>query len=322
MFQIFKKRKDLLVIILTSSDTERARRTYDSIINSKKNISIDIEIIVNSLNKEYIKKVKNEFKKEKLIITETESNGGCGKGKNSALNHFRNHKKNYDYLMQIDGDDFLYPTAFENFEKMLSKSPDIIGLQASDTLIKNTDKRATVFFENSEKKENRFLHSINDSYYLHSWNELELNLNKKFPKNVFENVSEQQPPDRNIFLSSNIIKNEKNLMLPEDIQKFTDYVFSTRLYEKALNKGYSYAHFSNSQCYIYDRTNENAVSSTYEKFNQSRTFFDEKFPQLIEDSVRRCGYKIDFKIIPHFQIGFLDTMKTNDKIDFIKKNII
>ena len=322
MFQLFKKRKDALIVLLTSSDCKRTRRAYESIKNSKKTINVDIEIIVNSLNKNHFHNIKNEFKNEKINIIETESNGGCGKGKNSVLEHFKNHKTNYDYLMQFDADDFLYPSAFEQYEKMLSKGPDILGLQASDTLIQESDERATKFFQESKENGNEFLHYITDNYFLHSWNEKEFNINKLFPKNVFKNVSEQYPPDRTIFLSEKILKTEKDLWVPEDIQKYTDYIFSVRLFERALNNNYSYAHFSTSYCYVYDRTNENAVSSTYEEFNQTRDFFNKKFPELIKDSVDKCNYKIDFGIVPHFEIGKPHNFSHQDKIEFIKNNLI
>ncbi len=167
-------------------------------------MTIDIEIIVNSLNKNHINNITNEFKKDKVRIIETESNGGCGKGKNSVLEHFRNHQNNYDYLMQFDADDFLYPSAFEQYEKMLSKGPDILGLQASDTLIQESDERARDFFDDSYKHGNEFLHYIVDNYFLHSWNEKELNLNKLFPKNVFENVSDQYPAIKNLLKSTQV----------------------------------------------------------------------------------------------------------------------
>ena len=322
MLNILKIKKNVLIVLLASSDVNRVRRSYDSIINSKKTISFDIEIIVNSLNKNFFLEIKDEFKKEKIKIIETESDGGCGKGKNSVLEHFREHKKKYDYLMQIDADDFFYPTAFYHFEKMLSKSPDIIGLQAADILIKSDDKRAVDFFERSKDKKNNFLHPINDNFNLHSWNENEFNLNMKFPKNVFKKVSQQFPPDRILFLSESIIKNELDLFLPENIRKYTDYIFSIRLYEKAINNNYSYCHFSNSSCYIYDRTNENAVSSTYSEFNQTRDFFDEKFPEIIKETVEKCDYRVDFSIIPYFETGSENTLSTSEKIDFLKKNII
>lgn len=322
MFQLFRKRKDALILILTSSDIKRTRRAYNSIKNSKKSMTIDIEIIVNSLDKNYINEVIREFKKDKLIITETPSDGGCGKGKNSVLEHFRHHKNNYDYLMQFDADDFLYPTAFLQFEKMLAKGPDILGLQASDILIHQKDERAENFFEQSQQKGNEFLHPITKDYFLHSWNNKELNLNQVFPKNVFEKISEQYPPDRILFLSANILKNERDLMVTEKIRKFTDYAFSVHLYEKAINKNYSYAHFSNSYCYVYDRANKKAVSSTYESFNQSREFFNQKFPEIIKDAVEKCDHRIDFSIIPHFKLGEPENFTLNDKIEFLKKNIV
>lgn len=322
MFNFFKKRKNVLAVILTSSDVKRARRAYETVKNNSKTLSMDIEIIVNSLNKDYLKEVQQEFKKDKIIITETKSNGRCGKGKNTVLDHFRNHNKNYDYLMPVDGDDFFYPTAFAQFEKLLSKGPDILGLQASDMLISENDSRAKEFFENSKQKGNEFLHHVSNNHFLHSWNEMELNLSKQFPKDVFQKVTDQFPPDRTLFLSEKILKEEKDLYFPEEISVYDDYVFCVRLFEKALNNDYSYAQFSNSFCYIYDRINENSVTVTYQNFSQSREFFNQEFPRLIKDSVEKCDNNIDFSIIPHFQLGVPKGFATEDKLLFIRKNII
>ena len=79
MLGLFKKRKDVLVVILTSSDVKRARRAYESVKNSPKHVSMDIEIIVNSLNKNYRAEVEKEFANDKVKITETESNKGLYK---------------------------------------------------------------------------------------------------------------------------------------------------------------------------------------------------------------------------------------------------
>lgn len=322
MLGLFKKRKDILAVVLTSSDVKRARRAYESIKNSPKSVSMDIEIIVNSLNKHYRAEVEKEFAKDKVKITETQSNGRCGKGKNTVIDHFRNHKNSYDYLMPVDGDDFFYPSAFEQFEKMLSKGPDILGLQASDMLISENDHRTKEFIDKSQETQNEFIHHIQNELFLHSWNDLEINLCKEFPKDVHKKVSEQYPPDRTLFMSANLLKNEKDLCFPEEISVYDDYVFCVRLYEKAINNGYSYAHFSNSYCYLYDRINEGSVTVTYKEFNQSREHFNQEFPKLIKDALVKCDNEIDFTIIPHFKLGLPRSFTHENKIDFIKKQII
>jgi hypothetical protein len=199
MFTIFKKRKNILAVILTSSDVKKTRRAYESLRKSPKSITMDIDIVVNTLNKTYINEIRKEFEKDKVLIVETESNGLCGKGKNSVLDHFRSHKNHYDYLMPIDGDDFFYPSAFKQFEKVLSVGHDILGLQIADELISV-----------SPVIENPYVHKVIDNIALHSWNDEEWNLSKKFPKDVSKPVLNQTTPDRTMFLSEKLLKEEKN----------------------------------------------------------------------------------------------------------------
>ena len=52
------------------------------------------------------------------------------------MNVFKNHKQ-YDYLIPIDGDDFLYPYALHQLEKSLKYKPDILVLQGNDVLCWN-----------------------------------------------------------------------------------------------------------------------------------------------------------------------------------------
>ncbi len=308
MFTIFKKRKNILAVILTSSDVKKARRVYESLKNSSKSVTMDIDIIVNTLNKKYINEVRREFKKDKLLIVETESNGLCGKGKNSVLDHFRNHKNNYDYLLPIDGDDFFYPSAFEQFEKALSVGPDILGLQISDELISV-----------SPVIENPYVHKVIDNVALHSWNDEEWNLSKKFPKDVSKPVLNQTTPDRTMLLSEKLLKEEKKLCFPENLVFYDDYSFNVRLFEAALNRNYSYAQFTSSYCYIYDKTNEASVSKEKIK-DPEKVNMD--FYNSIKDYLEKCDGKIDFGLIHHLKIGVPKKFDHEEKLDFIKKNIM
>lgn len=311
MLNFLKKKKDILAVILTSSDVLKARRAYETLKNNPKTVSMDIEIIVNSLNKNYLKEVQQEFKKEKLKITETQSNGLCGKGKNSVLDHFRNHKNKYHYLMPIDGDDFFYPTAFEQFEKLLAKRPDIVGLQISDELVVREDK--------DKIEESEFFHNINNEIYMNSWNEQELNLWKVFPKDVSKGIYNQTTPDRILFLSERILKKETDLYFPENLALYDDYVFDVRLYERALHRNYSYLHFSNSFCYIYDKTNDFSVSKDYRSNKVDVNMINKEIYQEMAEVISKCNNKVDFTIIPHFKLGNPKNFTTEDKLLFIRK---
>ena len=84
--------------------------------NSSKN---HLFIIVNTLDSTYYEKVVtlceslnlNKFIKK---IIQTKSNGKPGMGHNSVIKSFC--KNDYNYLLMIDGDDFLYPYALFNLQ--------------------------------------------------------------------------------------------------------------------------------------------------------------------------------------------------------------
>jgi len=64
-------------------------------------------VIINTLDKDYESLVQDWCFREKINCVATESNGKPGKGKNAVLDHFLD--SDYDYMVQIDGDDFLQP---------------------------------------------------------------------------------------------------------------------------------------------------------------------------------------------------------------------
>ena len=124
-----------LITLLTSSNSKLLKLSYNTIKKQiNHNFNYTVVIVVNTLNTEYFEEVLNEFKDIEVEIIETESNGKPGKGHNSLFEIFKK-KKQYDYLIPIDGDDFLYPYAFHQLSKIIdSKNPDILVLQGNDIL--------------------------------------------------------------------------------------------------------------------------------------------------------------------------------------------
>ena len=61
-------------------------------------------VIINTLDKDYESLVQDWCFREKINCVATESTGKPGKGKNAVLDHFLD--SDYDYMVQIDGDDF------------------------------------------------------------------------------------------------------------------------------------------------------------------------------------------------------------------------
>ena len=138
-----------LVGILCSSNIRLLRETVNSVINQIKFDDYHIFIVVNTLDEVFYQDVIREFgynnhKKLKNIIR-TESNGSPGKGHNSVLEIFYNNH-NYENLIKVDGDDFLFPYAIERINNIQTEeNSDVI------TLVGNCSVNNTVFKYNKQR---------------------------------------------------------------------------------------------------------------------------------------------------------------------------
>ena len=111
--------KKFLITLLTSSNEKILKLSYDSVVNQKNhNIDYSIIIVVNSLDGDYYQNVCDEFKTidVEIIQTQTQSNGKPGMGHNSLFKVFY-EKTDFDYMISLDGDDFLYPYALYQLSK-------------------------------------------------------------------------------------------------------------------------------------------------------------------------------------------------------------
>jgi hypothetical protein len=99
----------LLTAVLSSEDLEKTKRCLTT-------VGDDVVLIVNTLNKDYIKEVLDA----KLNVSQfaiTLSNGTPGLGKQSVLDYFL--KTNYTHLTFIDSDDYYMPGGIERIKKHL-----------------------------------------------------------------------------------------------------------------------------------------------------------------------------------------------------------
>lgn len=118
--------------ILTSSNLESLKRHNDKKFSGiyKK----DTVIVINSLNKEYVKEAKEYCESNNLEYYITESNGTPSKGKNSVFDIFL--ASDNDYCVLIDGDDFLtaHGVWFYKHLETLKEPPDAVCLMNQTSL--------------------------------------------------------------------------------------------------------------------------------------------------------------------------------------------
>ena len=171
--------------ILSSSNEKLLKVTYNTVLNQKKhNIDYTIIIVINSLNESYYNDVLQEFKHINVEIIKTESNGKPGKGHNSLLNIF-NNRPIYDYMLMIDGDDFLYPYALSQLEKCFNQHNklDMLVLKSTDKL-KNSSNENTDLF-NIYLNNNFYIESkIYIDYKLYPWNHEHMNLSNMYKNSL------------------------------------------------------------------------------------------------------------------------------------------
>ena len=91
----------------------------------------DCMVVCNSTNSQFQIDAEKLCAKFPVKFVNTESNGKLGKGKNAVLEQF--NKTDYDYLFQVDGDDFVYPGAIKKVNDIINKHDfDVLALTESE----------------------------------------------------------------------------------------------------------------------------------------------------------------------------------------------
>ena len=101
--------------VLTSRKFECLKRHFRSLPKDQ------TTVVINSTDDLYIAKAYEWCREEGIDVTITESNGRPGKGKNSVLQHFL--ASECEYMVQIDGDDFLQPHGVNVYNWVSENNP-------------------------------------------------------------------------------------------------------------------------------------------------------------------------------------------------------
>lgn len=265
-----------LITLLTSSNAKLLKLVYNSIINQKNHyINYSIVIVVNTNNISYYDIVCEEFKSIDVEIIETKSNGKPGMGHNSLFHIFKN-KSQYDYLIPIDGDDFLYPYALHQLSKTITKhNPDILVLQGNDLLS---------FYNDSECSTDIYL---NNCFYLIKQDEYPDNKWKYNNKNLNINPFEEDffiTPVRLILCSRNIFKLNIEKYYCEQSNVIDDYLFYLHFINIYINKLLNVYIINSNHIYLY---NDLSITSVHNTLDLSKDYehirnYKEYFSNVID----------------------------------------
>lgn len=126
----------ILVAVLTSGKPEKLDRCLRSV---KSNSSPHERIVViNTTNPDYTSLATEIALKHGFPVTVTESNGTPGRGKNSVLKHFL--MTDADWLMQIDGDDYISPNCISKLHDEINNNNFDIGCLVNGSAIRPSGK--------------------------------------------------------------------------------------------------------------------------------------------------------------------------------------
>lgn len=245
-----------LVGILCSSDIQLLRESFKSVIHQQNFDDYHIFIIINTLDEIFYQDVVREFgnnKHDRLKkIIRTDSNGFPGKGHNSVLEIFYKNYK-YDYLIKLDGDDFLFPCALERINNVqISQNSDIITLIGNCSITKS----------GLSHTKNREINPHTNTYFLKYNVALEFNIQEvsnitKIDEEL--NALNAGTPLRLLCLNRKILEKYKKLY-NEDMYKCVDIEYCVIFCKELHNPDYKITHLSDAYIYLYNGINDNSVT--------------------------------------------------------------
>tara|TARA_B100000035_G_scaffold128233_1_gene109000 strand:+ start:6947 stop:9130 length:2184 start_codon:yes stop_codon:yes gene_type:complete len=298
-----------LITILCSNKLEYLKLCYNSASNQSLFTNYDIYIIINTLDEIFYNNVinyfnndfiKNNSKLKKII--RTQSNGNPGKGHNSCINIFKN-ENNYDYLILLDGDDFLYPVSLYKINNLYEKTNfDVLTLSGNTKL----NKTETISKDN------------------HNYN---ININYKFDElNNISNISKDfnnilATPFRLLCLNKKILE-EFDSLYDENMKIYDDYLYFLIFYKLSISNNNKYNIFNISDKHLYCYNNFNIISVSKNNNTDNDSIIANQLKHKYDISKLECE---KIKIIPYNELIKFDTF--NESIiktfyDDLIKNLI
>lgn len=225
----------ILVTVLTSSDFYKLKRLTKSLDNQT-NTDFVYNIVVNTLDKEYEKTVKDYYGDRVFI---TKSNGTPAFGKNSVVGLWRSKFKDYSFYSLIDGDDLVYPTFVEALYQHIRKHPntDALGMVCMDVIQPNNQPECWT----GNDVDMRAIDNV-APFYRHSYPIVAHDRLILFSKKVL---------DRLIFNPSLLI--------------YEDYLASLKLLQLYRLGEIEYWLTTSTDMYLYDKTGKSITSSLERK---------------------------------------------------------
>ena len=298
-----------LVLILTSSKIKLLRRCLDSVLKQRPvNFEYDIKIIVNTLNESYYGKVLETINDEDVEIIRTESNGHPGMGHNSCLTVF-NKFEEYSHMSMIDGDDMLYPTALQQYEKILNKEPelDLLHLMLNDRVhFDNKENYNYIPLKFNYKLISSF--TANENWWAYQGTNSPLT-NK---------LQDTKTPSRILLVSRGVFKATLPIRYSEKLTLYDDFVTFFSFYEAELKGEIKTFATSDTNIYLYNSLNDNSASYNFKEKDREEKLFHEE----ISIYTKSINHEWQIKELPFIKSSQPDDFTTDDKVHYCNKHVV
>ena len=298
--------KNIVIFILTNNNEKLLKLVYNTVLKQKNhNFTYNIIIVVNSLNEDYYKDVLKEFENINVEIIKTESNGKPGMGHNSCINLFK-IRKEYNYMIMIDGDDFLYPYALNQLNKCFEKKNNLDIL-----MLKSTDKLK--YIEENEydlldiNLNNNFALSTKTyvDYKLYPWNKEHIELSNFYNNSLCT-------PLRLFLLHRNVLDYIKDDLYHNECSLYDDYLmFLYYIRLSQIDKLECYI-IPGKYIYLYNNININSQTNNIE---ENDMIYYEKLKSNFIDVKNYLGNNWDITKLKTLYISHYQESKFEYNID-------
>lgn len=238
-----------MTTLLTSNDIPKLARLVKSVQGVIRITPIEWEvvIVVNSIHEGYYEDVcalNLPFR-----VVNTESNGKPGRGKNACLDVFL--ESDCDYISQIDGDDFLYPSYLQSLWNHVNHYVyiDVLGVIPCDCICDWELQSGHYWW-------------VNDKYHASVWGTSMCAPNETMgPQESHLFVDERPVSVDFIMLQS---RKSAQIKMNEDIGNGEDHAYTYKLLSEHQKGNLCYFLSMSSDMYCIDRTTEGSAQKVHD----------------------------------------------------------
>ena len=253
----------LMTTLLTSNDIPKLARLVKSVQGVIRITPVEWEvvIVVNSIHEGYYEDVcalNLPFR-----VVNTESNGKPGRGKNACLDVFL--ESDCDYISQIDGDDFLYPSYLQSLWNHVNHYVylDVLGVIPCDCICDWELQSGHYWW-------------VNDKYHASVWGTSMCAPNETMGPQESHLFTEDRPVSVDFIMLQS--RKSAQIKMNEDIGNGEDHAYTYKLLSEHQKGNLCYFLSMSSDMYCIDRTTEGSAQKVHS--------YDEYLGPLRDEALR------------------------------------